>query len=105
MNTYNRSTLSPRRPEAECARIVGANVKRLRLAAKMNKYTFTLMLGIGRPYLNSIESGKANPRLSSLVVLAEALETTPIDLLTDHDVKDYPSHPPARGGGMQPFRG
>ena len=60
----------------------GANVARLRKRAKINKKTFCLMVGIGRPFLNRIESGQANPRLSVLESLAEALETTPQDLLT-----------------------
>ena len=62
--------------------VLGANVARLRKRAKINKKTFCLMVGIGRPFLNRIESGQANPRLSVLESLAEALETTPQDLLT-----------------------
>ena len=62
--------------------VLGANVARLRRRAKINKKTFCLMVGIGRPFLNRIESGRANPRLSVLESLAEALETTPQDLLT-----------------------
>ena len=62
--------------------VLGANVARLRRRAKINKKTFCLMVGIGRPFLNRIENGQANPRLSVLESLAEALETTPQDLLT-----------------------
>lgn len=62
--------------------VLGANVARLRKRAKINKKTFCLMVGIGRPFLNRIENGQANPRLSVLESLAEALETTPQDLLT-----------------------
>ena len=62
--------------------VLGANVARLRRRAKISKKTFCLMVGIGRPFLDRIENGRADPRLSVLESLAEALETTPQDLLT-----------------------
>ncbi len=64
------------------SRVLGLNVARLRKRAGINKKTFCLMVGIGRPFLNRIEKGEANPRLSVIEDLAEALETTPQDLLT-----------------------
>ncbi len=64
------------------SRVLGMNVMRLRKRAKINKKTFCLMVGIGRPFLNRIEKGEANPRLSVIEDLAAALETTPQDLLT-----------------------
>ncbi len=73
--------------------VLGANVARLRKRTKINKKTFCLMVGIGRPFLDRIESGRADPRLSVLESLAEALETTPQDLLTP------PFEPFARPGG------
>lgn len=65
------------------AAIVAANVKRLRTRARISKKTFALMVGIGRPFLNKIENGEADPRLSVLEKLADALETTPEYLLTN----------------------
>ncbi len=76
--------------------VLGANVARLRKRTKINKKTFCLMVGIGRPILDRIESGRADPRLSVLESLAEALETTPQDLLTP------PFEPFARPDGGAP---
>lgn len=70
----------------KCAPILAENVKRLRTKARINKKTFALMVGIGRPFLNKIENGEANPRLSILEKMADALETTPEYLLTHHEV-------------------
>lgn len=64
------------------AETLGENVSALRRKAKINKKMFALMIGISRPFLNRIEKGEANPRLSLIRELAEALETTPQDLLT-----------------------
>ena len=63
------------------SRFLGANVARLRKCAKIDKKTFCLMVGIGRPFLDRIEKGEADPRLSVIESLADALETTPQDLL------------------------
>lgn len=64
--------------------VLGENVKRLRKQAKINKQTFALMVGIGRPFLNHIENGTADPRLSIIQRLADALDTTALDLLTEY---------------------
>ena len=65
------------------APILAENVKRLRKQANINTKRFALMVEIGRPFLNKIENGTANPRLSVIVKMADALETTPGDLLKD----------------------
>lgn len=69
----------------ETAVILGRNVTRLRKQAKITKQKFALMVDIGRPFLNRIEDGTANPRLSVILRLADALETTPQELLTVPD--------------------
>lgn len=61
---------------------VGRNVAFLRTSQRMNKQTFALMMGFGRPFLNQLEQGRADPRLSLVVRLAEALAVSPEDLLT-----------------------
>ena len=62
--------------------VFAANVQRLRKQAKINKKRFALMVGIGRPFLNKIEDGTANPRLDVVVRIADALDTTPQELLS-----------------------
>ena len=84
--------------EAKRAAVVAENVRRLRTKAKINKKTFALMVGIGRPLLNKIENGEANPRLSLLEKLADALETTPEYLLVQHE--DAMEATPTRTAGL-----
>lgn len=61
-------------------RTLGANVSRLRQEQGLTKKTFALMSGISRPYLNSIESGSSDVRLSYVQRLADALCVEPIEL-------------------------
>ncbi len=64
---------------------LGRNVTRLRKRSKITKQRFAMMVEIGRPFLNRIENGTADPRLSIIIRLADALGTTPQELLADHD--------------------
>lgn len=73
------------------AEIFGDNVRRIREEQRLTKMRFCDMIGIGRPLLDSIERGRSNVRLSYLVKIAEALETTPYDLL-----REAPPEVPAR---------
>ncbi len=87
--TTEHSSLGDERLDhARYAPILAENVKRLRKQAKINKKTFALMVGIGRPFLNKIENGAADPRLSVVVKMADALETTPSYLMTDHSAPE-----------------
>lgn len=65
--------------------VLGRNVTRLRKKAKITKQKFAWMVEIGRPFLNRIENGTADPRLSVILKLAEALDSTPQELLSDPD--------------------
>ena len=67
--------------EPRMAVTLGRNVKRLRERGRINKTCFAAMVGIGRPQLSKIEKGTANVRLSMVEELADALETTPQELL------------------------
>lgn len=82
---------------ARFAPILAENVKRLRKEANINKKRFALMVGIGRPFLNKIEAGAADPRLSVIVKMADALETTPGELLQSPrkpcNIEEEPSSP------------
>ena len=67
---------------------LGENVARLRKEQELNKTTFALMAGVSRPYLNAIERGQADVRLSYVQKIADALCVEPIDLLNaDYDCK------------------
>ena len=68
---------------SEASVVLGRNVTRLRKQAKITKQKFALMVDVGRPFLNRIENGTADPRLSVILRLADALETTPQELLAN----------------------
>lgn len=72
--------------QPELAQVLGANVKRLRVNQHITKKTFAIMVGIGRPFLDQIESGASNPRLDVVHRLADALSVDPLDLL-ENDVR------------------
>lgn len=97
--TPGHSRLSEDAQEHErFAPVLAENVKRLRKQAKINKKTFALMVGIGRPFLNKIENGTADARLSVITKMADALDTTPSYLLTEHahtgkPDEAFPPHP------------
>ena len=67
----------------ELARTLGCNVHRLRRKQRLHKYVLSDMAGVSRPYLNAIERGMADVRLSTVQDLADALCVSPIELLLD----------------------
>ena len=67
---------------SELACVVGMNVERLRLRARLSKRKLSMMVGVSRPWLIQLEKGLANPRISQLEKLAAGLGTTTIELLT-----------------------
>ena len=80
--------------------VFGANVRRLRQISKISKAEFARRCGVGRPYLDKVEHGKANPTLEYLGRFAAALDVDPLYLLT-------PQSPLGSGGdaGLAPFCG
>lgn len=80
--------------------VFGANVRRLRRALRITKTDFARRCGVGRPYLDKVEHGKANPTLEYLGRFAAALDVDPLYLLT-------PQSPLGSGGdaGLAPFCG
>lgn len=67
--------------------VLAANVKRLRTEANITKKRFALMVDIGRPFLNKIENGTADPRMSIITRLADALDTPAGELMTNPNAK------------------
>lgn len=59
----------------------GANLKRLRLSKKLSRETLAAYAGIETMQVYRIETGKINTTISTVLVLAQALDTTPKKLL------------------------
>lgn len=62
-------------------KLVGRNVRRLRLASGMPQEQFAERSGFSQQYISDLERGRRNPTIVSLFELAQALESKPIDLL------------------------
>ena len=63
---------------------LGENVARLREEQELTKKSFAIMSGVSRPYLDSVEKGTSDARLSYVQKFADALCVEPGDLLQDH---------------------
>ena len=63
-------------------RLVGLNVRRLRQAAGLTQEQLSERSGFTQQYISDLERGRRNPTVVSLYELAQALEATPIDLIT-----------------------
>ena len=66
-------------------KIFGENVRNLRAARQVTQTQVAEQCGIFRTYLSRIESGEANPSLTVIVALAQALEVLPHELLYTRD--------------------
>lgn len=62
--------------------IVGKNFSRLRKSKGLTQEEVAELSGFSQAYIGWLESGKRNPTIISLFHLAEALGTTPAELLT-----------------------
>ena len=96
----DRYGLFERKSSLSLSAVFGANVRRLRRASRITKTDFAKRCGVGRPYLDKVEHGKANPTLEYLGRFAAALDVDPLYLLT-------PQSPLGSGGdaGLAPFCG
>jgi transcriptional regulator with XRE-family HTH domain len=66
----------------------GNNVRILRIARNATQAAIAQQCGIFRTYVSRIESGEANPSLTVIVALAEALDVLPHELLNFQDSLD-----------------
>ncbi|WP_083771026.1 helix-turn-helix domain-containing protein [Phenylobacterium zucineum] len=63
-------------------RLVGSNVRRLRLARGLTQEQLSERTGFTQGYISELELGRRNPTVVSLFVLSQALDSTPVDLVT-----------------------
>jgi transcriptional regulator with XRE-family HTH domain len=54
-------------------RLVGRNVKRLRIAADLSQAELAERMGVDRAYVSGLETGRRNPTVVTLWHLAKAL--------------------------------
>lgn len=68
--------------------MIGKRIAALRSEQGITQRDLALMAGINRGYLCDLEHGKANPTLSMLVQIADALQVDAPDLLALPDQPD-----------------
>ena len=62
-------------------RIVGSNVRKLRLEKNLTQEQFAELSGLSQQYISGLERGHRNPTVVTLYEIATALKTRPVDLL------------------------
>lgn len=62
-------------------KLVGLNVRRLRIARQLTQEQFAERSGFSQQYISDLERGRRNPTIVSLYELACALDALPVDLL------------------------
>lgn len=63
-------------------KLVGRNVRDVRIARGMTQERFAEVSGFSQQYISDLERGRRNPTIVSLHELAQALDVTPVQLLT-----------------------
>ncbi|HWM46181.1 MAG TPA: helix-turn-helix transcriptional regulator [Xanthobacteraceae bacterium] len=58
----------------DARRLVGRNVRRLRLAAKMSQAALAEKMGVDRAYVSGLELGQRNPTVVTLWHVSRALD-------------------------------
>lgn len=69
--------------EGSLQRLVGRNLRQLRLERGLSQEEFAEILGIHRTYMGGVERGERNLTLQSLERLAERLDIPAVSLLTE----------------------
>ncbi|HVI31610.1 helix-turn-helix transcriptional regulator [Phenylobacterium sp.] len=69
-------------------KLVGRNVRRIRLARGLTQERFSELSGFTQHYISGLERGRRNPTVVSLYELAQALGVTPVELITPDDLED-----------------
>lgn len=71
--------------EGELQRIVGRNIRRLRLERGLSQEDLAAEIGVHRTYMGGVERGERNLTLRSLERLAGRLGVSPVGLLDETD--------------------
>jgi transcriptional regulator with XRE-family HTH domain len=66
-------------------KLIGRNVRRIRGERGLTQEQFAERSGFSQQYISDLERGRRNPTIVSLFEIAEALGSTPVELLTPED--------------------
>jgi transcriptional regulator with XRE-family HTH domain len=76
-------------------KVVGQQVRKLRLSAGLTQDVLSERCGIYRTYLSRIEAGSANPTLLVLIALASTLDVHVCELFREPEEESEASSPDA----------
>jgi transcriptional regulator with XRE-family HTH domain len=62
-------------------RLVGENVRRIRIQKELTQEKFAEVSGYSQQYISDLERGKRNPTIVTLYELAQALGVSHVDLV------------------------
>ncbi|MEQ1616099.1 MAG: helix-turn-helix transcriptional regulator [Hyphomicrobiaceae bacterium] len=63
-------------------KLVGENVRRIRLKKGLTQEHLAEVSGLSQQYISGLESGRRNPTIVTLYIVAQALGAAPIELLS-----------------------
>lgn len=87
----NKPERDPRQFAA--AKVFGKNVRRRREHLQLSQEAFGHHIGVDRTYVLKLEKGKVNPKLDTIVRLAQALNVTTSVLLRGTEKVELPPPP------------
>lgn len=67
--------------------ILAKNIRKYRINKNLSQEALAEVCGLHRTYIGSVERSERNVTLKTLEALAQALDTSVVDLLTDRDIK------------------
>jgi transcriptional regulator with XRE-family HTH domain len=82
----------------ELARIVGRNLRELRLSRKLTQEDLEGLTGLKRSYISDLERGERNPSVRAIERLAIALEAKPEQFFAIPAGAVWPAKGRRRGG-------
>ena len=74
-------------------RLVGRNVRRLRMAAELTQAALADQMGVDRAYISGLELGQRNATILSLWQVAEALNTDMASFFKKGSARPAPKKP------------
>jgi len=74
-------------------RLVGQNVKRIRLAKSLTQEQFCDISGFSQQYVSGLENGRRNPTIVTIYEIAKALGVSHIELVRPPTVRQKRSQP------------
>lgn len=83
-------------------RVLGRNVRELRLRFGLSQEAFGDQVGLHRTYIGGVERGERNLTLQTVNRLGEVLGVEPVALLIDWDSGQMPHDPHAASSAAEP---